>query len=465
MQIKAWLERAIPWRWALYWLFIPNLIVILMWPIGGPSMGSVLQLFGFSALLVSQLPWTRAKQLLLLAMMALSTAYYVCLMFNLPIWAIGHLPSFASEVRPWRAPLYVAGGIVFLGVIVFSLRSAPRVQRFPSLLSMLVALGVVYAFSMVDGVATASTRESYHAAPQPGQPFHAASHLAGVDTPGAARHHLVVILVEALGRPVGGTEKALYDADWNRPRWRERYAVSHGAVPYYGSTTSAELRELCGVWGLYMDFDFAKADCLPQRYRRAGYRTTAIHSFSGGFFDRKNWYPKLHFDRIEFERDLERDGVRRCGGMFPGACDKDIPALIGRRLAAADRPQMIYWLTLNSHAPVVEDATLGTVDCRLGPPEWRTANRGLCRMASVHRQLADAIDAMAMKPDLPPTDILVVGDHMPPAFDRETRLRFDGSHVPWLFLRDRRQGAAAPYWDSAGTAVATAVEVKPMGVR
>lgn len=437
MQVEAFLKRTIPWRWALYWLFVPNLIVILMWPIGGPSMGYVIQLFGFAALLVSQLPWTRLQQLLLLAMMALVTAHYVCLMFNLPIWAIGYLPSFASEVQPWRAPLYVAGTIVFLGIVVFSLRQAPRVPRFPSLLSMLVALGMVYGFSMIDNVATASTRETYHAMPQTGQPFHAASHVAGLATPAAERHHLVIVLVEALGKPVTGVEKALYDADWDRSHWRDLYQVSHGEVPYYGSTTSAELRELCGVWGLYMSFDFAKADCMPARYRKAGYETAAMHSFRGNFFDRKTWYPKLQFDRVEFDRDLEKNGVRPCGGMFPGACDKDVPALIGRRLAAADRPQMIYWLTLNTHAPVVGDSTLGTLDCRFGPRAWREENPGLCRLFSVHHQLADAIDAMAMDPDLPPTDILVVGDHMPPAFDRGTRLRFDGSHVPWVLLRRR----------------------------
>lgn len=438
MRVKAFLERAVPWRWALYWLLIPNLIVILMWPIGGPSMAYVIQLFGFAALLVSQLPWTRVKQLLLLAMMALVTTHYVCRMFNLQIWAIRYLPSLASEVQPWRAPLYVAGVVVFLGAVVVSLRWAPRVKRFPSFLSMLVALGMIFGFSMIDKVATASTRESYRAEPQPGDPFNAASHVAGLAVPAAvAKRHVVIILVEALGHPIGETEKALYAAAWDRPHWRERYEVLRGDVPYYGSTTSAELRELCGVWGLYTSFDFAKADCLPELYRKAGYQTTAMHSFSGSFFDRETWYPMLHFDRVEFARELKREGISACGGMFPGACDKDVPALLGRRLAAADRPQMIYWLTLNTHAPVAEDATLGTVGCRFGPRAWSDANPGLCRMFVLHHQLADAIDAMAMDPRLPPTDILIVGDHMPPSVNRETRLRFDGRHVPWLLLRGR----------------------------
>lgn len=442
-QIGKLIERSVPWRWALYWLLVPNLVIILMWPIGGPSMSNILKLFGFAGLLISQLPWIRVKQMSLLAMMATVMAYYVCLTFNLPIWAIQYLPSFAREVRPWLAPFYLVGGLLFIGLVVFTLRRAPRVQRFPSLLSMLIAFAAIYGVSAIDSAATASTKDSYHAAPAPGEPFHSAVDVAGLDRPGTDGRHVVIIVVEALGRPTAGAEKALFDAAWSRPEWTKRYRVSHGRIPYYGSTTSAELRELCGAWGLYMDFDFAKADCLPQRYRQAGYETTAMHSFTGRFFDRAHWYPKLHFDRLRFDRELIADGARPCEGMFPGACDKDVPAVIARRLKAAARPQMMYWLTLNSHSPVVEDATLGTVNCQLGPRAWSDANPQLCRLFSVHHQLADAIDAMAMDPKLPPTDILIVGDHMPPLFDRDSRMRFDGSHVPWILLRSK-SGADVP---------------------
>ena len=444
LQIAAFLGRSIPWRWALYWLVIPNLVIILMWPIGGPSMADPLKLFGFAALLISQLPWARVKQAALLAMMATVMSFYICQTFNLPIWAIQYVPSFAREVRPMLAPLYLLGALLFAIVVIVTLRQAPRVQRFPSLASMLVAMGAIYGVSAIDSAIAAPTKDSYHAAPKAGDSFHPAVGLAGLEQPAADRRNVVIVLVEALGKPVSGTEARLFDAAWNRPGWQKEYQVSHGITPYYGSTTSAELRELCGTWGLYMDFDFAKADCLPQRYRQAGYDTTAMHSFVGRFFDRADWYPRLHFDRVEFGPELIRDGARRCEGMFPGACDKDVPALIGQRLKAATKPQLIYWLTLNSHSPVVEDATLGTVDCRLGPREWSAANQQLCRLFSVHRQLADAIDAMAMDPALPPTDILIVGDHMPPLFDRDSRMRFDGSHVPWILLRSKAGRETGP---------------------
>jgi hypothetical protein len=437
LQIGALLKRAIPWRWALYWLLIPNLAIILMWPIGGPSMKPALLLFGLAGLLVSQLPWVRVKQAILLAMMGLIMAHYLCLMFNLPIWAIEHLPEFALEVQPWRVPFYLAGAALFVAAIALTLRQAPRVPRFSSLVPMLVGFAAIFGLGWLDDAATASTRESYHAVPGPNAPFRPATEATGLARPPATGHHVVVVLVEALGQPAGRVERQLFEADWNRPEWRGRYQVSHGRTPYYGSTTSAELRELCGAWGEYARFDFARAHCLPQRYKQAGYRTTAMHSFAGRLFDRAHWYPKLHFDRIEFGPDLERNGVSACGGMFPGACDRDVPALIAQRLKAATQPEMIYWLTLNSHLPVVEDSTLGTQDCAFGPSAWSAENPQVCRLFLAHHRVADALHAMLMDPALPPTDVLIVGDHMPPFFDRDSRLRFDGSHVPWILLRNK----------------------------
>ena len=213
--------------------------------------------------------------------------------------------------------------------------------------------------------------------------------------------------------------------------------MERGYIRYYGSTTNAELRELCGQWGVYSEFDFAGARCLPQIYAAAGYQTRAMHSFTSNLFERASWYPKLGFDRIEFAPELESAGVRGCGGLFPGACDDDVPRLIGERLKAAENPQFVYWLTLNSHLPVLPDPTLGTEPCTIGPADWREELPEICRLFAVHRALADAIDQLAMDPALPPTDFLIVGDHVPAFFHREHRLRFDPNRVPWFLLRAR----------------------------
>jgi hypothetical protein len=422
-------------RWIVYWLVLPHLLIILMWPIGGPPMTPLLTLSGLSALLISLIPWKPVQRLLLLALMVIVTACYVCAMFNISPFDVSILPAFLREVHPWKSPAYVIGALVVLLGGAIALLKAPAVPRLTSLRPLTLALVAVVGLGQLDSVASATTSGSYNASPGAGDPFHAATGETGLGEPPGDGRHVVIIIVEGLGMPTARVEKALFDADWDRPHWRQHYEVSHGLVPYYGSTTNAELRELCGTWGQYFRFNFAKASCLPGKYRAAGYQSTAMHAFDGSFFDRTTWYPLLGFDQIHFAADLEAEGARPCGGVFPGACDRDIPQLLADRLKQAGRPQLIYWLTLNTHLPVIADPKLGTEHCDLGEASWRAENSQLCRMFLLHHQLADAIDTMVMDRALPPADVLIVGDHMPPFSTRDQRTRFRPKEVPWVLLR------------------------------
>lgn len=439
MRGLAWTRDAIPFQWIAYWLVLPNLLVFAMWPVGGPPMQPLLMLSGLAALAISTIPSGAGQRLLLLVMMVMATAWYVCAMFNISPLNVSVVPAFLSEVRPWRSPGYLAGAAAVLGAGAMVLLKAPAVPRPKSLQSLAMAILAIMGIGQLDRIVSLSTSSSYHARPGPEDLFTSATQEAGLTAPMPTRRHLVIIVVEGLGMPVGGEEKALFDADWDRPAWHRRYEVRHGLVPYYGSTTNAELRELCGTWGEYFRFDFGRATCLPEAYRSAGYETHAMHSFDGSFFDRTSWYPKLGFDRIEFESDLLSDGVRPCGGIFPGACDRDVPGLLSARLKRASKPQFIYWLTLNTHLPVIADPKLGTDSCELGDPDWRLDKPQLCRMFLLFHQLANAIDRMAMDPDLPPTDILIVGDHLPPFANRDYRSRFMPADVPWILLRSKKR--------------------------
>jgi hypothetical protein len=61
-------------------------------------------------------------------------------------------------------------------------------------------------------------------------------------------------------------------------------------------------------------------------------------------------------------------------------------------------------------------------------------------MFLLHHQLADAIDRMVMDPALPPADVLIVGDHMPPFATRDQRTRFRPKEVPWIYLHRKGGG-------------------------
>ena len=435
--LKIPVIHGFPWRWALAWLIVPLLPVILTWPVGGPPMGRYVMGFGLFALAASLLPWLMLRRALLVLLPLAVATVYVGAVFNITLYNYELLLPFLREVRPLRSPEYVVGGLVVAAAMALGWWLAPRVPRLGNVRHLALALLGVFALTNLDNLATARTAGSYVGLPKPGAPFDSAVRASGVEQPGAGRRNLVVVLVEALGEPVEPGEKALFEADWNRPEWRSRYDVTRGLVPYHGSTTSGELRELCGIWGDYHSAPFDRIDCLPERYARAGYRTEALHGFDGGFFDRTQWWPKLGFADTSFGNELRGQGVAQCGGVFPGACDGAVAQLLGQRLRGAKQPQLLYWVTLNSHLPVLADPALGTDDCQFGGKVLADGPPMLCRLFLVHHRLADALTALAMDPSLPPTDFLIVGDHMPPFFQRDARLRFDGEHVPWVLLRSR----------------------------
>lgn len=297
---------------------------------------------------------------------------------------------------------------------------------------------LVSALSIVDYWATGETRGSYKASAPAGTPIDSAV-LQNAITPASVQaQNLIVVIVEALGEPVEPVDRAIFARTWGAQRWSARYAVTTGKSLYFGSTTNAELREWCGVWADQYSFDFDSARCLPADFAKAGFTTTAMHSFTGDFFDRETWYPQIGFQRSLFAPELHRAGAGDCGGVFPGACDRDVPAIIGRMLREnpAQR-QVIYWLTLNSHLPVPADEGLRTTDCRIGPADWNKKFPMLCRNYQLQQILADAIHAEVMNPSFPEADILIVGDHMPPFFPRATRTRYDSAVVPWIYLRHR----------------------------
>lgn len=431
------LLKDFPLRWLLCWLLLPNLAVVLMWPVIGVPMQAGLLISCGLALVVSQLPWRPVRAVGVALIFAFVTTLYVCHLFSIPPLNFDLILQFLVDVRPLQSPEYALVGAVLLLILGAAVYFAPRVPRFERANQFVFAGLAIALFINLDGALAFDARQSARFLPDSATPVDSAVLQAGLrpEPESTGRRHVLMIVVEALGAPTGATEKAIFAADWDRPEWRSRYDVVHGTSQYFGSTTNGELRELCGRWVHYSEFDFGKADCLPMHFRDAGYETTAMHSFGGRLFDRVSWYPKIGFERMEFAEDLRRNGARPCPGVFPGVCDVGVPAIIAQRLRNADKPQFLYWLTLNTHLPVVADKALGTDDCRIGPRAWRESFPALCRLFQLHHDLADSISAMAMSPDLPPTDILIVGDHKPPMFDRASNARFEQRLVPWIYLR------------------------------
>jgi hypothetical protein len=439
-------QSAAPWRgyplaWAFWWVVIPNIIVIAMWPVGGPGMAFSIGLCGVAAAAANFSGSLWLKRIAVVAIMAFNALMYCAYTFNLDLLNLFTSLEFALELDPLSSPEYGVAGLLFVGAMAAAVRFAPHCPRFVRPLEVFRALALVALIACIDTVVTRGTSGSYMLRAPDGAPVNSAMAQNRVAPGTLAARNLVVIVVEALGEPVEPEDRALFEQAWGASRWSARYDVASGTTPYYGSTTAAELREWCGVWSDHQSFNFGKADCLPGRFAAAGFQTTVLHTFESTMFNRREWYPRIGFQKMLFREDLERLGAGKCGGVFPGACDRDIPRAIGKMLRAdPGQRKLIYWLTLNSHLPVPADEALDTQQCQIGTPQWRKDFPMLCRSYLLQKRLADAIHAEVMQPGFPESDVLIVGDHMPPFFQRAIRSRYDARHVPWIYLRARRAG-------------------------
>lgn len=251
----------------------------------------------------------------------------------------------------------------------------------------------------------------------------------------APKVNVAIVLVESWGR-IAGSEALTQAiaAPLLTPTIARRYRVKIGLVPFNGSTTNAELRELCGVQANYRDlFDLPRLHCLTDRFAELGYTVTGLHGFYGDMFDRRSWWPRIGIRHRVFLDDFRKSGQTGvCGTAFPGLCDDALIAAVGNRLTR-DR-QFVYALTINSHLPLprVADAD-GAFRCSTLPIALHDEP---CGLAQAWRRVFTAVANIALREDIRPTQFIVVGDHSPPLVSAGER-GFDPTNVPYIVLTPR----------------------------
>ena len=429
------------WRqflnWALVWLVLANVAFATMWIIGAPPRSPEIYAAAAIGLLLRRAPvWVQGAGFV--ASMVYSVLGFIAGLFNLSILSLVHSLKFFAEINPANSWEYIAGSLLLVAIVLGAMWLMRRPKAFEDFRLVLLAIAATFILAKVDGYMGKGMRGHYKRAAEVGTPFVSASALAHF-TPvaGAPKRNLMLIMVESLGEPVSNAEMSrLLFARYNDPSVTERFDLSSGDTTYYNSTTAGEMRELCGRWGDYYEvLEDKDASCLPAQLARQGYETRAYHSFTGAFFERSTWYPNIGFQSQQFAEDLFKRGVRECGGVFPGVCDRDIPALLAEDLKAATKPQFVYWLTVNSHLPVPPGMNLDVDNCEKISPVLASDYPMICRQFALWDQMDQAIIREITAADFPETDILIVGDHMPPYYDRHHRSQFAPDRVPYLMLR------------------------------
>ena len=185
-----------------------------------------------------------------------------------------------------------------------------------------------------------------------------------------------------------------------------------------GATVQGEIRELCNLLlhnghdtRHFNEEDFAV--CLPQVLSKQGYHTTAFHAAASPMYHRKSLYPKLGFQKTIFNEHMQ--DKKRCHS-FKGTCDSEIFPMIAQEFANNERA-LVYWLTLTSHYPYSEkDIFNHRFDCKKFSIDNNTT---ICRNIQMQTQFMDLLAELSNKPEMKGVEVLIVGDHMPPAFEND----------------------------------------------
>ncbi|MFA6037117.1 MAG: sulfatase-like hydrolase/transferase [Legionellales bacterium] len=260
------------------------------------------------------------------------------------------------------------------------------------------------------------------------------THLATEKMP----NHVVYIVLESIAY---FNEQAANDLQWqafSHENMANRYDIQTGIIPFKGSTVPAEMREFCRMEVETINPDLTKIDtkaCLIEQFKNNDFHTLSFHGFTGLFFNRFEWYPELGFDEMFFINDIDRKiGPVRCneGAFFEATCDESILQLIHTELLNSEHEKVfIYWLTLNTHLPVVKPMD-GKLDCSLSPTTAQFED--LCHLAQQHDALFNEMVSVMTDPNLPPTLFVLVGDHAPPFLSKEILATMDNDHVPYMIL-------------------------------
>ncbi|MEO0439454.1 MAG: sulfatase-like hydrolase/transferase [Pseudomonadota bacterium] len=436
-------------NWALVWIGLANIPFMAMWFVGAPPRFMEIAIAGFVGLIVKRMPRI-VQWLAFAAVMAYSLLSFVAGLFNLAMNSLLYSLQFFAEIKPGNSAEYIVAAIVVLGILVASWFLLKRDTNFEKPLHILLGGALIFGLVGADAAMGQGMRGHYFREAPVGANFESAMDKTGFAARADGKRHLILIMVESLGVPRGNQVMAdkLF-AYYENSAIQARYEVSQGTTLYYNSTTSGEFREMCGKWGDYYELlDAAEAkriNCLPTQLAEKGYATHAVHSFKGEFFKRDEWYPHIGFESQEFWPELEKRGAEWCGGVFAGACDRQVPAMLAENLKRAEKPTFLYWLTLNAHLPVPTGANLNADDCARVSKELASEFPMICRQFAIFDDIDRALITEITASDFPEADILLVGDHMPPYFDRHNRSQFDPERVPWLYLKAKpRSGDDAP---------------------
>jgi hypothetical protein len=249
--------------------------------------------------------------------------------------------------------------------------------------------------------------------------------------------NLVVIVVESWGIETDPNIANALTQPYLQPELLSQYRVVQGEVRFYGSTVAAEARELCGrKFGPQIESASSQdlQGCVPGRLAALGYSSVGLHGMDQEMFRRKIWYRSLGFQEEWFRDRFRQQELPDCPGAFVGTCDAAVADWMAHRLTtASDRPDFVYWMTLNSHLPVpIPSGTAPEPSCVLSPLPAQPPS--FCSWYRLVANVHSSVARLALTKLSRPTIFVIVGDHAPPVSNSVLRNEFSDTDVPYVIL-------------------------------
>jgi hypothetical protein len=132
--------------------------------------------------------------------------------------------------------------------------------------------------------------------------------------------NIYVIVVESFGEASDPKVRLLLENKLllSNQKLSDIYSVKSGRIPFYGSTTTAELNALCLLTGDYNSLNDANTNsCIPKNLPNE-WQTIGIHGFSGDMFSRLTWWPQIGLRESFFGKEIIGRSKSSCGGAFRG---------------------------------------------------------------------------------------------------------------------------------------------------
>ena len=216
--------------------------------IGAPPRTAAIIAYATLAVIARLVP-APATIALYLAVAIYDAVSTIALLFNLAPSEIVLALHLSADLKLFASPLYVAmiTGLVLLvgaNTAVLALKRETLRRGSPAVL-----MSLALVFAATDFFANTSPHYQFGTLYATGKPMESAAKSSGFRPAALAAHdrNVLMIVVEALGQFADPWRQSILMQPFADPALAKRYDVTTGSTTYYGSTTAAEMRELCNT--------------------------------------------------------------------------------------------------------------------------------------------------------------------------------------------------------------------------